>query len=89
MTLTLELGPEAEEKLRRKADRHSQKLNDYALTVLLTDAEDELPAPGESLADVFAGQTGGFHSRGAGKTSQNTGAAFAELLLEQKHRGKI
>ena len=50
MTLTLELTSDAEEKLRRKATQRGQKLDEYAQSVLLTDAdtvadEDAQPAP--------------------------------------------
>ena len=90
MTLTLELSPETEARLRRKAERAGQSLPDYLIAV--ADAEDE---EGEasvaegSAADLFAGRIGRFRSGGDGNWSQDTGRKFAEGMVEKRRQGRL
>ncbi len=96
MTLTLELTPDAEEKLRRKASERGQELNDYAQDVLLTDADapafptgENPPAPGESVFDSMKEYIGMFSGGGQTSFSENTGEKFAEALLEKRQQGRL
>lgn len=88
MTLTLELTPAEEEQLRREASRRGQEMTDYARTVLLPADDSGPPAPGESLADAFAGRIG----RIDGTTealSEETGRRFTEYLVEKQRQGRL
>ena len=83
MTLMLELSPDTEARLRRKAERAGQSLPDYLLAVAEAEADEEEPDASEgSAADLFAGRIG----RIKGSTeaySQNCGKRFADYLLSE------
>ncbi len=88
MTLMLELSPETEARLRRKAERAGQRLPDYLLAV--ADAEAEEEEAGEekaevaegSAADLFAGRIG--RIKGSMEAySQNCGQRFTDYLLSE------
>ncbi len=66
MTLTLELTPEVEARLRRKAAREGQDIAAYLLSVVNREAqEDSEEEQTEGNAyDLFAGRLGGIHSSG-------------------------
>jgi len=90
MTLMLELSPETEARLQRKAERAGQSLPDYLLAV--ADAEEdieELDAVEGSAADLFAGRIGRFRSGGDGTWSQDTGRKFAEGMAEKRKQGQL
>ena len=94
MTLTLELTPEAEEKLRLKAARRGQKLDEYAQAVLLTDAdtlaaEDSRPAPAESVYDDLQDYIEMFKGGEQTSYSENTGAKFAEAMWEKHQQSRL
>lgn len=96
MTHTITLTPAEEEQVRARAAQQGKDadafLHDVVLQTLAAptpDEEDEMPAPGESLYDLLKDQVGGFHSGGDGTLSQNTGAAFTEILLEKKRSGHL
>jgi len=87
MTLMLELSPETEARLRRKAGRAGQSLSDYLLAVANAEANREEPGGSEaceevtsppkgSAADLFAGRIGRFRSGGNGSWSRNTDQIF-------------
>lgn len=70
MTLTLELSPESEARLRKNAARHGKDVADYLLTLAENDPpidltefrdqadfEDSVAAIREGLADLDAGRT--------------------------------
>ena len=50
MTLTLELSPDLEARLRRKAERAGQSLPDYLLAVADAEAEEEEAEASEGSA---------------------------------------
>ena len=65
MTVTLDLNPQTETRLRRKAERAGQSLPDYLLTVADADAEDEgTPVAEGSAFDLFEGLLGQVASSG-------------------------
>jgi hypothetical protein len=89
MMLMIDLTPDEEAKLRRKAEQMGQDVSDYARRLLLPADDSDAPAPGESLAEALKGRIGGFHSGGQYQFSKNTGEAFLDILLEKKRNGKI
>ena len=90
MTLMLELSPDTEARLRRKAERAGQSLPDYLLAVADAEADEEEPDASEgSAADLFAGRIGLFRSGGDGDWSQDTGRKFAEGMAEKRRQGRL
>lgn len=90
MTLMLELSPDTEARLRRKAERAGQSLPDYLLAVADAEAdEEETDASEGSAADLFAGRIGRFRSGGDGEWSQDTGRKFAEGMAEKRRQGRL
>ena len=89
MTLMLELSPETEARLRRKAERAGQSLPDYLLAVAEAEEDEEGPDATEgSAADLFAGRIG----RIKGSTeaySQNCGERFTEYVVEKRKAGNL
>ncbi len=89
MTLMLELSPDTEARLKRKAERAGQSLPDYLLAVADAEAEEEEPDASEgSAADLFAGRIG----RIKGSTeaySQNCGQRFTEYVVEKHKAGNL
>jgi len=88
MTLMLELSPETEARLRRKAERAGQSLPDYLLAVADAEAEEEEAEATEGSADLFAGRIG----RIKGSTeaySQNCGQRFTEYVVEKHKAGNL
>lgn len=69
MTVTLELAPEVETRLRRKAAREAQDMTTYLEAVVEREAQDEETEG--SAYDLFAGRLGGIHS---GRTGKEKGA---------------
>lgn len=84
MTIVLELAPELEARLRRRADRTGQEVADYVLAVVegtvQEDDGEERQSEG-SAADLFAGRIGLIHGSHEA-LSQDTGERFAQGLLE-------
>ncbi len=89
MTLVLELSPETEARLQRKAERAGQSLPDYLLAVADAEAGEEVMNASEgSAADLFAGRIG----RIKGSTeaySQNCGQRFTEYVVEKHKAGNL
>ena len=93
MTITIDLEPEKEARLRQKAARVGRDADSYALELLdnaLSAPEPEPLAkevsarPKQTLAEALAGHIGTQHS-GRGDLSQNIGKAFTRLMVE-KHK---
>ena len=90
MTLMLELSPDTEARLRRKAERAGQSLSDYLLAVADAEGdEEETDASEGSAADLFAGRIGRFRSGGDGDWSQDTGRKFAKGMAEKRRQGRL
>ena len=83
MTLMLELSPDTEARLRRKAERVGQSFPDYLLAVADAEEDAEEPDASEgSAADLFAGRIG--RIKGSTKAySQNCGQRFTDYLLSE------
>ncbi len=90
MTVTLDLKPETETRLRRKAERAGQSLPEYLLTVADAEAEDEgTPVAEGSAFDLFEGLLGQVTSSGDGHWSEDTGRKFAEGMAEKRRQGHL
>ena len=92
MTVTLDLKPETETRLWRKAERAGQSLPDYLRTVADAEAEDEETPVGEiSAFDLFEGLLGQVTSRTDGqeaKEAQTPGSSPADLFTGRLGRLK-
>jgi hypothetical protein len=90
MTLTLELTPDEEERLREKAARQGQDASAYALG-LLRQGIQAVPSKesGKTLAETLAGRVGLFEHEGPGYRAQEGGAAFAEHLAQKRQDGQL
>ncbi len=97
MTIIINLDPEKEVRLRERAARLGRDADGYALELLddiLSEPEPEQPGeeapapPKQSLAEALAGHIGTQHS-GRGDLSQNTGKAFARLMVEKRKAGRL
>ena len=90
MTLMLELSPDTEARLRRKAERVGQSFPDYLLAVADAEEDEEEADTSEGpAADLFAGRIGRFRSGGDGEWSQDTGRKFAEGMAEKRRQGRL
>ena len=97
MTITINLEPEKEARLRQKAARLGRDADSYARELLdevLSAPEPESPVeegparPKQALAQALAGQIGTQHS-GRGDLSQNTGKSFTRLMVEKRKAGRL
>lgn len=82
MTVTLELAPDIETCLRRKAAREGQDFTIFLQTVMEHEADEEPEESEGSAADLFAGRLGGIHSGGQGR------AAGSSTSTEQSEKNK-
>ena len=90
MTLMLELEPEVETRLRKKAERAGQSLPEYLIAVADAEPEEAEDEASEGSAyDLFEGLIGHFGSGGDGKWSQDTGRKFAEGMAEKRRQGRL
>ena len=91
MTILLDLTPDLEARLRRRASREGEEEQTVALRLLAAslgnDESDDggSPSPGSrSMADLFAGRVGLVSGSGEAY-SEDGGSRFAEALA-RKHR---
>ncbi len=96
MTHTLTLTHDEENKLRRAARKRGQEadalVREAVLQMLSHDedaTEDDLPAPGESLAEALQGYIGVVDSKGQYNFSEDTGRHFADGLVEKRRQGRL
>ena len=90
MTLMLELEPEVEMRLRKKAERAGQSLPEYLIAVADAEPEEAEEDSSEASAyDLFKGRIGLFRSGGDGTWSQDTGRKFAEGMAEKRRQGRL
>ncbi len=90
MTLMLELEPEVETRLRRKAERAGQSLPEYLIAVAEAEPEEAGDDASEGSAyDLFKGLIGHFRSGGEGRWSENCGEKFAEGMAEKRRQGHL
>ena len=88
MTLILELPPEREARLRRKAEAQGLAVEDFAVETLMQATEEQ------TLAEALAGLIGVVDSskHNGGKVSyaaENSGEVFGEILLEKHKAGHL
>ena len=90
MAITLNLAPEQEAQVRRKALAQGRKAENYAAEVVMRDissAANEPAAP--SLAELLHGRIGLFESDGAAYEAQEASQAFAEHLADKHRTGNL
>ena len=91
MTITINLEPEKEARLRQKAARLGRDIDGYVYDLMLEHLEEpELEPSGEkaalvpdtepTLAELFAGRTGLVNSEGRFNYSNHTGKAYTESV---------
>ncbi len=93
MTLTINFTPAEEQQLLARiaetspeADAFLANIVRQTLAVPIADDKNDMPAPGESLYDVWKDKLGRIDSPSEA-LSENTGARFAEALVEQQKQG--
>jgi len=94
MTITINLEPEKEARLRQKAARTGRPAEQIAHDLVIRgldepDAEEHVAASAAeepTLAELFAGRTGLVNSGGRFNYSDRTGKAYTESLLKQKEQ---
>lgn len=85
MTLTLELPPEKEARLRQKAQAQGLAVEEYAIDALMQAAGEAVPAADErTLAEALVGLIGVVQSDGR-MDARDSKKVFGEYL-EEKHR---
>ncbi len=93
MTLTINLSPQEEARLREKAARRGQDEAAYAAGVLRQDIYilpvDEEPAEGQSLAESLAGHIGLFSSAEPSNMARNSEEEFGKIMDEKKRQGHV
>lgn len=93
MTLTINLSPEEEARLREKAARWGQDEAAYAAGVLRNDLHtlpvDEEPAEGQSLAEALAGRIGLFSSAEPSNAARNAKEEFGKVMDEKRRQGHV
>lgn len=94
MTIILELAPELEARLRRRANLAGQEVADYVLAVVENTAQEDEQEDTEektegSAYDLFAEHIGRIHSGGQGRWSEDTGEKFAAGMEEKRRQGHL
>lgn len=85
MIITLDLPPEMEARLRRKAEQEGKDIAAYLLAVADREAQEEAEG---SAYDLFAGRIGRIKDS-TEALSQNTGERFTEHLVEKHRAGHL
>ncbi len=95
MTITMNLEPEKEAWLLEQAARAGRKTDEYVQDLVLRGLPepeklvvDASASPRQTLAEALVGHIGTQHS-GRGDLSQNTGKAFAKLMVEKRKAGRL
>lgn len=93
MTLTINLSPEEEARLREVAARSGLDEAAYAAGVLRHDIYTlpvaEEPFEGQSLAEALAGHIGLFSSAGPSNAARNSEEEFGKIMDEKKRQGHV
>ncbi len=96
MTVILELLPEMETRLRRRAKRAGQDLPSFLLAVADREAQEETEeeevAEDEqegSAYDLFAGRIGRINGLSEANWSENCGEKFTEGMVEKRRQGHL
>jgi len=98
MTVTIDLPPDEEARLQKRAARQGKNLNDFVRDVVQREAMQESdlepPQEGQSLAESLEGLIGVLDSRqkNGGKVAhvaEETGKQFADMLIEKQKAGHL
>ncbi len=96
MTVILELPPEMETRLRRKAERAGQDLPSFLLTVADREAQEETEEEEiveeeqeGSAYDLFKGHIGRINGSREACWSENCGEKFTEGMVEKRRQGHL
>ncbi len=86
MTVTIDLSPDLEARLRSRAARGGKDIESFVRSLVEREAlNPEDASEGGSLADLLVGRVGLFHSGGK-CNSRETGKAFTDLLEARRER---
>jgi hypothetical protein len=88
MTIELDLPPETEERLRKRAELVGQDPATYVQALVDRDLSGEQPSP-QSLAELLAGRVGVVHSGGGERLSEDTGGKFTDYLEQKRREGHL
>lgn len=97
MSITINLDPEKEALLQERAARRGRNADEYLQEIVLERLDEPEPErvteaipalPQRTLAETLAGHIGTQHS-GRGDLSQNTGKAFARMMVEKRKAGRL
>lgn len=97
MTLTINVSPQEEARLREKASRHGQDVSDYLLTLVRREIRstaemyEELSKEfaGMSLAEALQGHIGLFSSAEPSHMARNSEEEFGKIMDEKKRQGHV
>lgn len=98
MTVTIDLTPEEETRLQKRAARRGQGIESYLHHIIHQEARQEdntdFPEPGQSLAEALEGLIGVLDSsqKNGGKVShvaENTGEEFTNILVQKYNAGYL
>jgi hypothetical protein len=93
MNQMLEIPDTLYDQLRKVAEANGMTPVDWIAAHLATavpaEPKGEVPAPPQTLADLFAGRTGGVSSGGAECLSENGGAKFTDYLQAKRKAGRL
>ena len=92
MSITIDLAPDEEQRLREKAARQGQNAADYAAAVLRHDVTDTLHAvqnEQETLAVRLMARVGRLRSAEPSNMAANSEAEFAHIMDEKQAQGHV
>lgn len=90
MTLTLELPPEIEARVRQKALAQGLGVEEYAIDTLMQAVREQTTPPGDeqTLAEALVGLIGVLHSDGS-LDARDSRKVFSEYLQEKHRTGNL
>ncbi len=79
------------EEVREEIRALEHELTGHQVRIVLERAHDAVEATENprTLADLFTGRTGGIHSGGAERISEQTGAKFTDYVVQKRHEGHL
>lgn len=93
MSQTLEIPDTLYHELRKVAEANGMTPVDWIAAHLATAVpaapRERATAPPQTLADLFAGRTGGISSGGAERLSENGGEKFTDYLQAKRKAGRL
>jgi hypothetical protein len=93
MSQTLEIPDALYEQLRKVAEANGMTPVDWIAAHLVAAApvvpRGEIATPPQTLADLFAGRTGGISSGGTEHLSENGGEKFLDYLQSKRKAGNL